>query len=176
MKKVGQIYREGLANRIKNKASESQSVFLISYSHLSGSKMNDLRKSLKQVGADVFVSRNSIALRALKELNQEGFASRLKGQTAFIWSKADSAEISKVLYKFIKECETVKLQAGLLEGRLLESEDIKRLSELPSRTVLLSMLLGAIQSPLTQLAYVLNAKTQELLSILKQISEQKGGK
>ena len=169
MKKVGQIYRENLANRIKKSVEDSSSIFLISYSHISGPKMNDLRKSLRSIGADVFVSRNTIARQALKELKQETFTERLKGQTAFIWSKSDSAEISKVLCKFIKDCETVKLQGGLLDGRVLEFDDIKRLSELPSRQVLLSILLGTMQAPLTRLAGALNAKTQELFSILKQL-------
>ncbi len=86
-----------------------------------------------------------------------------------------SAEISKVLCKFSKECEFVKLSAGLLEGRILNLDDIKKLSELPSKQVLLALLFGTIQAPLTRLAGALNAKTQELLSILKQLSEKKGG-
>ena len=75
----------------------------------------------------------------------------------------------------IKDFETVIVQGGLLQGKLIEQADIKKLSELPSRDVLLSMLLSAIQSPLTRLAGALNAKTRDLVSVLKQLSEKKGG-
>ena len=123
----------------------------------------------------MYVSKNSIAQKALKELKQDKLAERVVGQTAFIWSNADSVAVSKVLIKFIKDRERVTVPAGIFEGKILEQEDIKRLSELPSREVLLSMLLSTIQAPLTRLAGALNAKTREVLSILKQLSEKKGG-
>jgi large subunit ribosomal protein L10 len=79
------------------------------------------------------------------------------------------------LVDFVKGFEGVIVQGGLLQGRILEQEDVKRLSELPTREILLAKLLSVIQSPLNRLAMALNAKTRELLSILKQLSEKKGG-
>ena len=173
--KVGQVFRASLANRVKAGVDKNSNVFLLSYTRLSAPQMNDLRKTLKKVGADVCVSKNAIAKVALKELKHDKLAERVSGQTAIVLSNKDSVEVSKILIKFTKELENVKLQVGLLEGKILEREDIKRLSELPSREVLLAMLLGTLQAPLTRLAGALNAKTQELLSILKQLSEKKGG-
>ena len=69
----------------------------------------------------------------------------------------------------------VCIAGGLLEGKELNKNDVKKLSDLPSREVLLSMLLSTIQSPLTRLAGALNAKTRDLISVLKQLSEKKGG-
>ena len=94
---------------------------------------------------------------------------------AFVWSQADAVEVAKALVKFAKECENIKIRGGLLDGKILEKDQIIQLSELPSRQVLLTMLLSTIQSPLTRLAGALSGKTQELLSILKQLSEKKGG-
>ena len=175
MKKVGQLYREDLSNRIKEAIDHNSNVFLVSYSSLSGAQLNDFRKSLKKAGADVFVSKNSIARITLKNLKHDKLAERIKGQTALVWSSADSVQVSKILIKFAKDSENIKLQGGLLEGKILEQDDIKKLSDLPSREVLLSMLLGTIQAPLTRLAGALNAKTRDLLSILKQLSEKRGG-
>jgi large subunit ribosomal protein L10 len=62
-----------------------------------------------------------------------------------------------------------------LQGAFLAKEDVSRLSDLPSREVLLAKLLSLMQSPATKLAYILNAKSRDLLSILKQYSEKKGG-
>lgn len=173
--KVGQIYRSGLANRIKEGVEKNSNVFLLSYTRLSAPQLNDIRKVLKKAGADVCVSKNAIAQLALKELKHDKLAQRISGQTAFVLTNKDSAAISKILIKFTKDLENLKLQGGLLEGKVLEKDDIKVLSELPSREVLLAMLLGTLQSPLARLAGALNAKTQELLSILKQLSEKKGG-
>jgi large subunit ribosomal protein L10 len=175
MKRVGQLYRENLANHIKEGVDSNQSLFMMSYSQVSGMQMSELRKDLQHAGANMFVSKNRIARIALKNLKQEDLAAKLTGQTAFVWSNADSVEISKVLMKFAKDLEKVTIYGGLLEGVSLEQEDIKKLSELPSREVLVATLLATIQAPLTRFAGALIAKSRELLSILKQLSEKKGG-
>lgn len=176
MKRVGQIFRESVYRDLKKGFKENGSIFLLTYSKLTSTKIGDLRKNLKSAGAHVVVSKNRLAQIALKELGHNQLAERVGGQTAFIWSNKDSAEISKILIKFVKDIETVALKGGLLQGKIIEEGDIKRLSDLPSREVLLAQLLGTIIAPLTRLAYVLNAKTIDLLSIIKQLSEKKGGK
>jgi len=177
MKKVGQIFREGLVNRIKNDVEENDGMFLLSYSQLSGGKVTDLRKNLKLSGANVNVTKNSIARMAFKNLDYPQLAEKVVDQvTALVYISGEASVVSKILIKFTEDCEDLVIQGGLLEGRILEKEDVKKLSELPSREVLLSMLLGTIQAPLTRLAGALNAKSRDLLSILKQLGEQKGGK
>ena len=177
MTKVGQIYRKTLARHVHEGVKNRNSTFMISYTGVSGPQMNNFRKELKSKGAKVYVSRKSIAGIALKELKFDSLSERLSGQTAFIWADGDSSEISKIIIKFVKETKGgVVILGGLLQGSLLEKADVQTLSELPSREVLLGQLLGVIQSPLSRLAGALNAKTQELLSILNQLSEQKGGK
>lgn len=175
MKRIGQIFRESLVSRVKDGLGKNGAVFLISYSQVPASQLNDFRKRLKAAGADVYVSKNSIAQIALKDLNQAGLVEKVTGQMAFVWSQADSVDVAKALVKFAKECENIKIRGGLVDGEILQKDQIVQLSELPSRQVLLSMLLSAIQSPLTRLAGALNAKNRELLSILKQLSEKKGG-
>jgi large subunit ribosomal protein L10 len=137
--------------------------------------MSDLRKNLYRTGASVCVAKNSVARLALKEIEQEELAGKISGQTALVWGGADSSEVSKILIDFIKESENISVCGGLLQGKFIEKGDVKKLSELPSREVLLSMLLSTIQAPLTRLAGALNAKTRDLVSVLKQLSEKKGG-
>lgn len=175
MKKVGQLYRENLVNHVRKGMDGNKNIFFVTYSRLSAPQMNDFRKNLKTIGADVYVSRNSIARIALKNLKKDNIIEKMTGQTAFIWSNADAVEVSKALIKFIEKCDSIKVQGGLLDGESIEKEDVKRLSDLPSKQVLLAMLFATIQAPLTRLAGALNAKNRELLSILKQLSEKKGG-
>jgi len=175
MKRVGQLFREKLVNEIKDGFNNHSSIFLLSYSQLSGQDINDFRKNLNKAGANVCASKNTIARLALKDVRQESLAEKISGQTAFVWSNEDSAAVSKILIDFEKEFEGVIVQGGLLDGKILDQSDIKRLSDLPSREVLLSQLLGTIQAPLTRLIGAFNAKSRDLLSILKQLGEQKGG-
>ncbi len=175
MKKVGQLLRESMVSQIKDGIKNRTATFLVSYAGVSSSKMSGLRKGLKSAGADFYVSRNSLAQIALKDLKIDRLADKVNGQTAFVWSDQDSIEIPKALIKFAKECEGVVIQGGLLDGAVLEKKDVERLSDLPSKDALRAQLLGVLNAPMTRMVTVLNGKTRELLSILKQLSEKKGG-
>jgi large subunit ribosomal protein L10 len=176
MKRVGQIFRESLVSRIKNGVEKNNTIFMLTYTNLSATKVSDIRKNLKKNGAEIFLSKNAIAAMALKLLGHEKLAERIMGQTIFVWGPLDSAEISKILIKYEKDMETLKVRGGLFDGKLFSAEDIKRLSELPPRQVLLSQVASTLQAPLNRLAGALIGKHRDLLSILKQLSEKKGGK
>lgn len=176
MKKVGHLIRESIAKRICQGVEEEGNTFLVSYSRVSSSQMSHFRKALSHVGANVYVSKNRIAKKALLKIELQALGEMIQDQTAFVWSDQDSVEVAKVLVKFAKENEGMKVQGAVLEGRIIAQQDVIQLSDLPSREVLLSMLLQTIQSPLTRLANALNGKTREFINLLKQLSEQSGGK
>jgi len=176
MKKLGKVVRETMVTTVKDGVDKKGPTFLMNYSGLSSAEMSSLRKNLRKVGARVYVTKNAIIKRALQDLSFNPLADTLDGQAALVWGGKDSSEVSKVLTKFAKGKDKIKIRGGVLEGALIEQGDVIRLSELPSREVLLATLMGTIQSPLTRLASALNAKTRDLLSILKQLSEKKGGK
>ena len=91
-----------------------------------------------------------------------------------ILSNADASEVSKVLVKFAKAYEGFIVRGGVLDGAFLTEAQVKTLSDLPSREVLLAKFLGTLAAPVSRFAGALNGKTRDLMSILKQKSE-KGG-
>ena len=174
MIKVGTIYRQKMANSVKDGVSKKSSTFVVSYRGISSAKMNILRKDLRRKKAEVLVSKTSVARIALKEANQESLADSIEGQMALILSNADASEVSKVLVNFAKNYEGFVVRGGVLDGAFLNEEEVKTLSSLPSREALLAKLMGTMNAPLTRFAAALNGKTRDLISILKQKSE-KGG-
>lgn len=175
MDKVGKIFRDSLIQEIKSNVDQNATTFLLSYTKVSSSKMDNFRKDLRRIHAKIFVSKNRIAQIALKKTLTEPLAEKISGQTAFIWTNNDAAVISKSIIKFAKDCEGVQIRGGVLSGVLLLKEDVQRLADLPSKEILQAQLLRTMLSPLTRFAGILNAKSTELLSILKQLSEKKGG-
>lgn len=176
MKKIGRVVRENLVTQIKDNIEKRNSTFVVSCPSPKGGRMNEVRKSLTKVGARLYFSRNTIARKALDEINHKALSETIEKQTAFIWSDSDSAEVSKALVKLGKELEGFQIFGGILEGKILQKDDVKRLADLPSRHVLLTMLVTSLQSPLSRLAVALSAKTRDLATVLKQLSEKKGGK
>jgi len=174
MIKVGTIYRQKMATAIKEGSSKQSSTFVVSYRGISSAKMNTLRKDLKRKKAQVLVSKTSVARIALKEAKQEDLAKSLEGQIAMILSSSDASEVSKILVKFAKDYQGFVVRGGILDGAFLNEAQIKTLSDLPSREVLLARLVGLMAAPVSRFAGALNGKTRDLMSILKQKSE-KGG-
>ncbi len=173
--KVGQLFREHMAKQVTDGVSANTNVFLISYTKLSGLEVNTLRKDLHKVGAKMYVTRNSIIKHALKDSPAAPLTADLKGLTALVWGNGDIAKLSQVLVKFTKNFKGLSVQSGLLGGKALSPDEIKRISELPSREQLLAILLGTLASPISRFNGILNSKSRDLLSIMKQLSEKKGG-
>jgi large subunit ribosomal protein L10 len=171
MMKVGALYRQRMVDSVRTGVSKKSSTFVVSYIGIPSSKMNILRKDLKRKKAEVLVSKTSVARIALKEANYENLAGRIEGQMALILSNADASEVSKVLVKFAKDCEGFVVRGGVLDGAFLTEDQVRTLSDLPSREVLLAKLLGTMSAPLSRFAGALNAKTRDLMSILKQKSD-----
>lgn len=176
MKKVGQLIRESIADKIRHNVEEHETTFLVTYSKVSSLKMSRFRKALSAAGAKVYVSKNRIAKKTLTAMKFDDISGKITQQIAFVWSDNDAAEVAKALIKIVKDLEGLNIQGGVLAGKTIAQDDIQRMSDLPSKEVLLTMLAQTIQSPLTRLAGALNAKTRDLISILKQLSEQAGGK
>ena len=171
MIKVGTLYRQTMAKSVKEGVEKKSSTFVVSYRGISSAKMNNLRKDLKRKKAEVLVSKSSVARIALKEAKCEDLAGTIEGQMALIQSNAVASEVSKVLVNFAKSYEGFIVRGGVLDGAFLTQDQVKTLSDLPSREVLLAKLMGTMNAPLTRFAGGLNAKTRDLMSILKQKSD-----
>ncbi|MFP4472321.1 MAG: 50S ribosomal protein L10 [Candidatus Omnitrophota bacterium] len=176
MGQVGQIIRESIASQIKEGVGNHQVTFVVNFSSVKGTQMDALRQNMRDLGVGVQVTKKRIARLTLKEMEMESLADVIgPEQTAFAWSSADSVSVAKALTDFAKDCEGFDIQGAVLDGTVLAQEEIKRLADLPAKEVLQAQLMGTILAPLTRLAGALNAKSRDLLSILKQLSEQKGG-
>lgn len=174
MKKIGLLFRGIAENRIKNNLKESNSIFIIRYLGLSSPDLTVLRHSLKNAKACLFVTKNNVARRALKDSGLEQIVNRIEGPCGLIFVKDEPVEPSKVLYNFSKEHEQLKLEGGFLKDRILEKKDIEVLAKLPSREVLRAQAVMTLKSPISGLVMVLSQTLRKLVVCLDQIKQKKG--
>ena len=80
----------------------------------------------------------------------------LEGPSAFAISKDDATAPARILAKFAKTAPALEIKAGVVEGTFYDANGMKAIANVPSREELLSKLLGSLQSPITNLARVLN--------------------
>lgn len=173
MKTLGILFKESSESRIKKSIKESNVFFIVRYSGLSGPDLNILRQSLKGAKAELFVARNNIAKRALKDLKNEDLLKLIEGPSGFIFTKDEPVGTSKILYNFSKDHENLKLEGGFLNDRVIGKKDIEILAKLPSREVLIAQALMAMKSPITGLVMVLKGNLRKLVYCIEQIKNKK---
>ena len=150
---------EAIAEEIK----DAQSVVLVDYRGLTVAQDTELRKQLREAGVVYKVYKNTMMKRAFEGTEFEGLESCLEGPSAIAVSKDDATAPARILCNFAKDAPALELKGGVVEGSVYDVAGLTELSKIPSREVLLSRLLGSMQSPIANFARV-----------IKQIAE-KGG-
>lgn len=173
MKKIGQLIKETSENRIKDYFKLSQGMIIIKYSGVSSPDMSSLRKGLKASGSDLFVVKNSIARRAMKELGLADLVKAIDTPCGIIFFKDEPVDVSRILCAFRKEHEKLVLEGGLLRDKLLTLKDIEVMSSLPSKEVLRAKVVMTLNAPISKLAIVLNQTLKKFVYCLDQIRQNK---
>lgn len=173
MEKIGILYRKNMQEQLKGGLANKGCAILMCYSGAKSAEMSELRKELKLVGAEVFVTRNTLAKRTLKDIGFEKLCDFVQGPTAFIYTNQDASVIAKALVRFSQLHESVKLRGGFLRESVLGDKEVKELASLPSREILYAKLLGVLNAPVNNLAFILNSRISGLLYILKEIGNKK---
>jgi len=172
---VNQKNKDSLLS-IKDTISENNYLYMIDYQGLTVEEVSDLRSKLKAGNAEMKVLKNTLVLIALKELAPEIYdqvKDTFTGPTAVVFSKDDPVAPAKALIDFVKDHENVKIKGGILETKVIDDKEIKSLSALPSREVLIAKLLMLLNSPITGFVGALQGNMRNIVCVLGAIKDQK---
>ena len=151
----------------------SSTAVLADYRGMTVGQMRDLRSKLKGGGIEMVVVKNTLARRAAKAAGYEALNAELIGPIAMLFAADDVSAPARILNDFIRANRKMVIKAGLLEGQVIQANAVTELADLPSREVLLSRLLGAMQAPLGNLASVLQAPIVKLARTLDAVRSQR---
>lgn len=135
---------------------DAQSVVLVDYRGLTVEQDTQLRRNLREAGVTYKVYKNTMMNFAFKGTDCEGLSQYLEGPSAMAYSNTDATAPARVLAQFAKTADKLEIKAGVVEGVVYDAKGIDSIASIPSREVLLSRLLGSMQSPVTNFARVLN--------------------
>ena len=163
-----------VVSEITEKFQKASGVVLADYRGLTVAQVTQLRAQMRQAGVEYRVLKNTLVRRAAIEVGVVGLDAYLEGPTALAFS-ADPVAPAKVLMEFVKvnKLKTFKIKAGVLEGKVIGPEGVKALAELPSREVLLAMVLRGMQAPLTGMANVLQGPIRKMGYALEEVRKLK---
>ena len=147
-----------------DKFGKAKSFVLVDYRGLNVAEDTAMRSELRKNNVEYKVIKNRLVLRALKESGIEGFDALLEGPTALAISYDDAVAPSKIIVDSVKKTNNkISVKGGVVEGKTLDVEGIKKVASIPSKPVLVAQFLGMLQTPVRSLAVVLSeiAKKQE---------------
>jgi len=161
-----------LVKEASNHLSKSNFFFLTDYKGINAEETSQLRSVLAERGAEFHVIKNSSLNLAAKERNLPDLTSFLSGHTAIVVGGDDASGVAKALGAYFKNTNKVPVKGGLLVDKTLSPDDISQLAKLPSLEVLRSKFLSLLQTPSTQVVFLLNQPAQQLLNVLQAKSKQ----
>jgi large subunit ribosomal protein L10 len=152
---------------LTEKLKKAKVAVLTDYRGLTVSQMQELRGKLRTGNVEYRVIKNTLARRAADAAGYKDLESALKGPVAIAFGYDDLSLPPRLINEFVRTTRLkVDVVGGLVEGRVVDRDQIKQLADLPSREVLLAQLLGTLQSPVAQLVGIMQTPVQQLIGVL----------
>lgn len=153
----------------------SKGTVLLDYRGLDVAAIQALRRSLSNEDVEFHVAKNTLLRIAAERANVDVAPDLLTGPTAVAFGMRDEVSPAKLLTQFTRTNRVVHIKGGVIGGQSMTAEQIGRIAELPSREVLLSTLLGALQAPLAKTLGVLQAPAREVAGLAQALADARGG-
>ena len=165
--------KEQLVAELKAKIKGAQALYYTDFTGLNVKRMTELRRRLRKANVEYVVIKNTLALRAVNESGLVG--ERLRGPTGLVVAR-DPVTAAKVLTDFAKENEQrPSVKGGMLDGKSVDKEQVKRLASMPSREQMLAELGAGLQSPMAAFVGALNGVLYMFAGALEALRVQKEG-
>lgn len=154
---------------------QATSGMFVGFKNLSVAKDQELRRRLREAGANYSVVKNTLARKAAAGTPFEQAAEHFKGVTALATGAGDPVALSKAVSKFAKENPDVfTFKVGIVEGKVVALSDVEAIASLPSKEELISKIMFLINCQAQRLVTVISAVPRNLAIVVKQIGDQKG--
>jgi large subunit ribosomal protein L10 len=168
------VQKEAMVADLADKFRRMKAAAFASISGFTMKDADDLRTKGRKAGVEVVVSKKTLLKIAAKEAGQEAVdPSGFEGSILSAFAFDDEVSAAKVLANLVKTRDTVKILGGVLEGKLVDAGEVKKLAALPSKIELLSKLVGSLNAPVSGFVNVLAGNLRGLVTVLKAVQEKK---
>ena len=152
---ANQESKKQIVAELKEQLSNAKSIILVDYRGITVSEDTALRKSFRNENVTYKVCKNNLLKRALEQLNITLEDKMFEGTTAIAFSQ-DEVAPARIFCKATKDLNKMEVKCGVVNGKVMNANEVEALSKVPSKDVLIAMLLGTLQAPVSSLARALN--------------------
>ena len=149
--------KSAIVDEITDKLTSAQSSVVFEYRGLTVAEVTQLRRDFRAEDVELKVYKNKLVQRATEKAGYADINDQLTGPNAIAFGKSDAVAPARILAKFAKDHEAVVIKAGVVEGKVLNADEIKNISSLPNREGMYSMLLAMMKEPVAKVARVIQA-------------------
>jgi large subunit ribosomal protein L10 len=150
------VKKQSQVNELAEKFQMAKTIVAFDYHGLTVEKLTDLRSKLRENDCEVKVYKNNISRRAAEKVGFDGLQDGLVGAKAIALSYNDVVAPAKIINEFARANKNVKMQVGVIEGKVVGNKELIELATLPSRETLLTMLAVGMLAPVRDVAVGLN--------------------
>jgi large subunit ribosomal protein L10 len=147
--------KQPIVDEIKGHVNGAKAIVAVDYRGLTVEEDTKLRKQLREAGVVYKVYKNTLLKRAFEGTEFESLSKHLEGPTAVAFGIEDATAPARILNDTMKTSPKLEFKAGVVEGTYYDAAGIQVIATIPSREVLISKLLGSLQSPITNFARVI---------------------
>lgn len=165
--------KKALVQELTAKLQGSCTGVLVNYKGINVADDTKLRKDLREAGVDYSVVKNTMLKRAAEAADLADLAEYLQDTTAIAISNDDYTAAARILCDYSSKNDFFQVKSGFIDGDVVDADQVKALSKLPSKEQLVAQVLGGLNSPISGFACVLSGVQKGLVVALNAIAEQK---
>ncbi len=166
--------RETVAE-LTEEARTSSAMIVSEYRGLRVSELGAIRRDLRKSNVVYHVVKNRLMKIAAKEAGDDSIAVLLQGPTAVAFIKGNEGASTKAVLDALRPYRLVKVTGGVVGGRIMDFDGVTRLSQLPSREVLLSQVAGAVAAPMSTVAGLFDAPLRDVAGLVQALADRQAG-
>lgn len=150
--------------------ARSQAVFMVQYTKATVKDSDAVRARAREAGGEMHVVKNTLFNLVLDKLGYDG-KQLLENTTLIGFAFSDAPALAKVINDAAKS-DSFNVKGGLLGKRLISTNDIKALADMPPLPVIRAQLLGVFNAPASKLVRTINEPARGLAAVVKAYSEK----
>lgn len=154
--------------------TQAKLTIVTDYRGLSVTDLQGFRRTLRPVGAEFRVAKNTLTRIAADRVGIDGLDALLEGPTALVLVNEDLVQASKLVTDFVRTSRILSIRGGVLGTRLIAASDVDALASMPSPEELRARLVGMLASPMARTLGVLSGPSRSVAYLLNARAEQLG--
>jgi large subunit ribosomal protein L10 len=164
--------KKNYIEEMKKNFSDNEAVMIAQYQGLNVTELDELRKQLREKGILFKITKNRITKIAIKDSPVKDLEKYFTGPTAAAMS-SDAITTAKILTKFAKSHNKLKIVAGFMDGKVLDEKEVAIIATLPSLDEARANIVGILATPAQKLVSILLAPGSKIANLARAKSLKK---